>query len=127
MMKAISYFQMIGVHATAKMTGMTGCRKMTGIVEMQRGKTMADTFEFTLDEESEKKLFEIMTDVDTEKVPSFTITDKYGNTAEYVKVTKCRECKYDHTCTHDMVRRTVCGGYIYCPVVYCSEGKRKEE
>ena len=46
---------------------------------------MADTFEFTLDEESEKRLYDILTDVNTETTPSFTITDKYGHTADYVK------------------------------------------
>ena len=86
---------------------------------------MADTFEFTLDEESEKKLFAIMTEFNTEKIPSFTITDKYGHTAEYVKVVRCKDCKYDHACTHDMMRRSVGGGYIHCPVTYCSEGAKK--
>lgn len=59
---------------------------------------MTDTFEFTLDEESEKKLFEIMTEFNTEKIPSFTITDKYGNTAEYVKVVRCKHCVYKKIC-----------------------------
>ncbi len=69
-------------------------RRLTVIASGQRGKIMDDTFEFTFDEESEKKLFEIMADVNTEKTPSFTITDKYGHTAEYVKVIRCKNCKY---------------------------------
>ncbi len=45
----------------------------------------------------------------------------------YVKDIRCGECKYDHTCTHMMVRKSQGGGHIYCPVEYCSEGERKEE
>lgn len=48
-------------------------------------------------------------------------------TTDAVPVIRCKQCEYNHTCTHDMIRRTVCGGYIHCPVAYCSEGKRKEE
>ena len=48
----------------------------------------ADRFEFTLDEESEKRLFELLTDVDVSKTPSFSIKDKHGNEAEYLKVVR---------------------------------------
>ena len=61
------------------------------IVQEQRGKTMPDTFEIMLDEKSEKKLFEIMTEVNTEKTNSFVITDKYGHTNVYVKVIRCKD------------------------------------
>lgn len=44
----------------------------------------------------------------------------------YVKGIRCKECMYDHACTHEMVRKSSDGGNIYCPVEYCSEGKRKE-
>ncbi len=87
----------------------------------RRGKTMADTFEFTLDEESEKKLFEIMTDFDTKTIPSFTITDKYGHTAEYVKVTRCKDCKnYDGWYCH---HKGYGDGYAhYTPPIKSEEG-----
>jgi len=39
----------------------------------------------------------------------------------------CSECEYDHSCTHTMVRNLGNGSNIYCPVAYCSEGKRKKE
>ena len=63
---------------------------------------MADTFEFTLDEESEKKLFDILTDVNVEKTPAYTITDKDGHTAEYKKVLHGKWIKNDngtYTCS----------------------------
>ena len=50
-----------------------------------------------------------------------TVTERVG------ELIRCKDCKYDHECTHMMVRRSVGGGNIYCPVTYCSEGKRKEE
>lgn len=48
-------------------------------------------------------------------------------TSDVVPLIRCKDCKYDHTCTHMMVRKSSGGGNIYCPVTYCSEGKRKEE
>ena len=39
----------------------------------------------------------------------------------------CSDCKYDHECTHMVVRKSKGGGNVCCPVFYCSEGKRKEE
>lgn len=80
---------------------------------------MADTFEITLDEESEKKLFEIMTEFNTEKIPSFTITDKYGNTAEYVKMVRCKDCKYKDNC-----QLYYFSGDDYG---FCKSAERKEE
>ena len=86
---------------------------------------MADTLKFTLDEESEKKLFELLTDVDVSKTPSFSIKDKHGNEAEYVKVVRCKDCKHWD------------GKYQYCEIIddsrdwdaddYCSVAERKEE
>jgi len=73
---------------------------------------MADTFEFTLDEESEKKLFEIMTDVNTEKTPSFTITDKYGHTAEYMKVVHGKWIHRPGSWFHNDYQRSECGDYL---------------
>ena len=82
-----------------------------------------DRFEFTLDEESEKRLFELLTDVDVSKTPSFSIKDKHGNEAEYVKVVRCKDCKRSETDRN---------GIPYCTkfwrfMEYCSSGKRKEE
>lgn len=93
------------------------------IVQRQRGKVMADTFEFTLDEESEKKLFELLTDVDVSKTPSFSIKDKHGGEAEYVKVVRCKECdNYKHwECPVEQA------GYRPMGDMYCAWAERKEE
>lgn len=97
---------------------------------------MADTFEFTLDEESEKKLFEIMTDVDVSKTPSFSIKDKHGNEAEYLKVVRCKDCKFA-TITDGVYGRNPEVKYCdiwfpsvseYMPIdYYCASAERKEE
>ena len=55
---------------------------------------MDDTFTFTLDDETEKRLLELLTDVDVSKTPSFGIKDKHGNEAEYVKVIRCKDCYF---------------------------------
>lgn len=61
------------------------------------------------------------------RVPVQTITNTTGTSAEYVQVIRCKDCVYDHRCTHEMAMRRIPGGaLIYCPVEYCSEGKRKE-
>ena len=46
---------------------------------------------------------------------------------EYVRdVVRCKDCKYDHKCSHNIIRPSKSGGIIYCPLEYCSEGERKE-
>lgn len=57
---------------------------------------MKDTFEFTLKEKPSEELFEMLSDVNVETTPSFTIQDTHGNIAEYVKATRCYECRYIH-------------------------------
>lgn len=101
--------------------------------------TMTDVFEFTLDEESEKKLYDILTDVNTEKTPSFTITDKYGHTAEYVKVVHGKWVHDGYDIPHgvDWMHCSNCGKRdVYCPASltnYCPacgarmDIERKEE
>ena len=54
----------------------------------------SDRFDFTLDEETEKRLYDLLTDMDTRNTDRFWITDKRGYHAEYVKVIRCKECKY---------------------------------
>ena len=55
---------------------------------------MSDSLTFTLDEESEKRLLDLLTDIDVSVTPSFTIKDKHGNTAKYVKIITCKDCKF---------------------------------
>lgn len=81
---------------------------------------MDETFTFTLDDETEKKLFELLTDVDVSKTPSFGIKDKHRNEAEYVKVVHCKDCKHrmhNKTCTKVMKRKPDDG--------FCDEGENK--
>ena len=59
---------------------------------------MSESFTFTLDEESEKRLMDLLTDINTSITPSFTIRDKYGNTAKYVKVIECKDCLKNDIC-----------------------------
>ena len=83
----------------------------------------ADRFEFTLDEDTEKRLHELLTDIDARNTNRFWITDKRGYRAEYVKVVRCKDCKHSETDRN---------GIPYCTkfwrfMEYCSSGKRKEE
>ena len=54
----------------------------------------SDSFDFTLDEETEKRLYDLLTDMDTRNTNRFWITDKRGYHAEYAKVIRCKDCKY---------------------------------
>ena len=47
---------------------------------------------------------------------------------EYVRdLVRCRDCKYDHKCSHNIIRPSKGGGVIYCSLEYCSEGERAEK
>ncbi len=89
---------------------------------------MADTFEFTLDEESEKKLFELLTDVDVSKTPSFSIKDKHGNEAEYLKVVRCKECSFytGKWCTRYSTKQCDINDICKDGNDYCSVAERKD-
>lgn len=56
----------------------------------------ADRFDFTLDEETEKRLYDLMTDMDTRRTNCFWIKDKRGYHAEYVKIIRCKDCSYHY-------------------------------
>lgn len=47
--------------------------------------------------------------------------------SDSVEVVRCKDCKYDHKCSHNIIRPSKGGGVIYCPLEYCSEGESKEE
>lgn len=91
---------------------------------------MADTLKFTLDEENEKRLFELLTDVDVSKTPSFSIKDKHGNEAEYFKGVRCKDCNHwdGYYCHHKWYG----DGYAnYPPPIkseegFCDWAERKE-
>ena len=54
------------------------------------------------------------------------IFDNFINSADRVEVVRCKDCKYDHKCSHNIIRPSKGGGVIYCPLEYCSEGERRE-
>ena len=68
----------------------------------------ADRFEFTLDEDTEKRLHELLTDMDTRNTNRFWITDKRGYRAEYVKVKHSKWIRDEFG-----ARCGVCGLYAY--------------
>lgn len=88
--------------------------------------SMADRFDFTLDEETEKRLYDLLTDMDTRNTNRFWITDKRGYHAEYVRVIRCKDCKYNNGS-----RCGWHGGAGYKWIVddddFCSAAERKEE
>lgn len=46
---------------------------------------------------------------------------------EYVRdLVRCKDCKYDHKCSHNIIRPSKGGGVIYCSLEYCSEGERAD-
>lgn len=56
--------------------------------------------------------------------------DEDGNVVgrEYSgELIRCKDCEYDHNCNSTIVRALKNGSVIYCPVQYCSAGKRREE
>ena len=88
----------------------------------------ANRYDFTLDEETEKRLYDLLTDIDTRRTNIFWIKDKRGYHAEYVKVIRCKDCKYAKCieqnddwweCSHD--KRVMHGDG------FCSWAERKEE
>ena len=77
----------------------------------------ADRFDFTLtlDEDTEKRLYELLTDMDTRNTNRFWITDKRGYHAEYVKVRhgKWTPCMRDSRGCADMFKCSECERYSY--------------
>lgn len=93
----------------------------------ERRVSRADRFEFTLDEETEKRLYDLLTDMDTRKTDRFWIQDKRGYHAEYVKVIRCKECKF-HTNGMCLINYARNGMYIHCGnEEFCCWAERKEE
>ena len=43
------------------------------------------------------------------------------------EIIRCKDCKYAPKCYGDVLMRSKGGGYIYCPVKYCSEAKRRTD
>lgn len=46
--------------------------------------------------------------------------------ADVVEVVRCKECANAPKCFGDVVMQTKSGGNLYCPLTFCSEGKRKD-
>lgn len=88
---------------------------------------MTDTFELTLNNPLTEEQWDMIADVDMERTDRITFHTKHGKEVEFAKVIRCKDCRYDHECKHEMIRKSKGGGVIYCPVEFCSEGERKEE
>lgn len=99
----------------------------------------ADRFEFTLDEETEKRLYELLTDMDTRKTDRFWIQDKRGYHAEYVKVrhgkwiygndfhwytASCSACGYQRRTD---IKATGWNQWKYCPNCGAKMDAEREE
>lgn len=82
----------------------------------------ADRFDFTLDEETEKRLYDLLTDMDTRTTNRFLIKDKRGYHAEYVKVIRCKDCKAFNGL--NCVRNNM---IAVRTDDYCSRAERREE
>ena len=68
-----------------------------------------------------------------EAVPDSNWTSKrYSNEIRKLpsaqpEIIRCKDCKYAPKCYGDVLMRSKGGGYIYCPVKYCSEAKRRTD
>ena len=92
---------------------------------MAKGDGMKDTFEFTLKENPSEELLEVFSDVNVETTPSFTIQDTHGNIAEYVKVIRCRDCRWFRN-EDDDTWCVLWAGEKTSPNAFCSYAKTKE-
>lgn len=43
------------------------------------------------------------------------------------EIVRCKECKHAPKCYGDVLMRSRGGGYIYCPVEYCSAAERRSD
>lgn len=87
----------------------------------------ADRFEFILDEDSEKQLYELLTSIDTRNTNRFCITDKRGYHAEYVKVRHGKWIADESTYTDGFVQCSVCKTTYYADDLYCVGEKAQSE
>ena len=46
---------------------------------------------------------------------------------EQPEIVRCKECKHAPKCYGDVLMRSRGGGYIYCPVEYCSAAERRSD
>ena len=97
---------------------------------------MREDLAFTLDEENEKKLYEIMYSMDVKNTPRFWIKDKRGYSAFYEKVIHCKDCRFmsNEIDQRDGSDVFVCNFNRWRRMegkrrddFYCADGERKEE
>lgn len=88
---------------------------------------MTDSFTFRLDEESEKRLYDLLTEVDVKNTKRFWIQDKRGYHAEYVKVIRCNDCRLWKTEDCYMCNSCKVGTTLMTESDFCSRAERKEE
>lgn len=92
---------------------------------------MSEDLTFTLTEENEKKLYEILYGVDVNKTSRFWVKDKRGYSAFYEKVIHCKDCKHwDGYYCHNKWWGDGYGNYtspIKTEEGFCDWAERKEE
>ena len=90
---------------------------------------MTDTFEFTLNNPLTEEQWDMISDVDFDRTDRITFHTKHGKEVEFIKVIRCKDCKYylEDSYGEDewvMCRRT----NLYTDGdKYCAWAERKEE
>ena len=55
---------------------------------------MKDTFEFTLNNPLTEEQWDMISDVDFDRTDRITFHTKHGKEVEFIKVIRCKDCKY---------------------------------
>ena len=80
---------------------------------------------FTFTEETEKKLYEVMYNLDVKNTSRFWVKDKHGYHAMYEKVIHCKDCKWWKENKEECIEWY---DSPYAPADgYCFRAERKEE
>ena len=89
----------------------------------QKGKTMTDTFELTLNNPLTEEQWDMITDVDFDHTDRIWFHTKHCKEVEFVKVIRCKDCKHKHI--KDNVWTCPFGLPARCDF-YCGYGERKD-
>ena len=91
---------------------------------------MDETITLTLNSPITEEQWDVITDVDFDRTDRMLFYTKHGKEVEFVKVIRCKECKWSPKCYGDIVRASKGGGEVHIPLGtdgYCSLAERKEE
>ena len=85
---------------------------------------------FTLNHPLTQDDLDKLLDVDMDNIPSVKFQTEHGKEVEYVKVTRCRDCRHwnegETFGGSDMCECKAHGGY-FLQDDFCSDGERREE